>query len=136
MTSSGDQDVSRELDVPGDGGDAAEPVGTDLLFENDRVRVWAMTLAPDETCAEHRHRHDYLMLYPDAAVMRSTSRGRVERVEPGLVAFVTVGAEGLPPHQISNVGSEPATHYVIELLGPSTTREAKPPAHNGRIRIE
>lgn len=113
-----------------------EQVGSELLFENDRVRVWAMRLEPGETCARHRHHHDYLMLYPDAAVGRSTSRPTIERIEPGFVAFSTVGRDGLPPHQITNLGTEPVTHYVIELLGPSAAETPQPPAHNGRIHVE
>lgn len=113
-----------------------DQVGTTVLFENDRVRVWDMTLEPGETCASHRHRHDYLMIYPDGALGRSSSRSRLERVEPGLVAFATVGAEGLPPHQITNAGERRSTHYVIELLGPSAAAIAQPLAHNGRVRLE
>ena len=113
-----------------------DQVGTSVLFENDRVRVWEMTLEPGETCDLHRHRHDYLMIYPDAALGRSSSRSRLERIEPGLVAFATVGVDGLPPHQITNAGESRSTHYVIELLGPSAAATAQPVAHNGRVRVE
>jgi hypothetical protein len=113
-----------------------DQVGTTILFENDRVRVWEMTLEPGETCDLHRHRHDYLMIYPDAALGRSSSRSRLERAEAGLVAFATVGAEGLPPHQITNAGGSPSTHYVVELLGPSGAATAQPIAHNGRVSVE
>ena len=113
-----------------------DQVGTSVLFENDRVRVWEMTLDPGETCASHRHHHDYLMIYPDGALGRSSSRSRLERVEAGLVAFATVGAEGLPPHQITNAGQRRSTHYVVELLGPSAAATAQPLAHNGRVGVE
>ena len=116
--------------------DDAAGVGTSVLFENDRVRVWEMTLQPGETCAPHQHRNDYLMLYPEPALGRSTSRSQVERLEAGFVGFAAVGKQGLPPHQITNLGPEPATHYIIELLGPSVAATAQPPAHNGRIRLE
>jgi hypothetical protein len=113
-----------------------DKVGTTVLFENDRVRVWEMTLDPGETCDLHRHCHDYLMIYPDAALGRSSSRSRLERVEAGLVAFATVGAEGLPPHQITNAGERRSTHYVVELLGPSAAATAQPLDHNGRVQVE
>jgi hypothetical protein len=38
---------------------ATEPttaVGTTVLFENQRVWVWELRLAPGETCPPHRHR--------------------------------------------------------------------------------
>ena len=103
---------------------------------NDRLRAWELTLEPGETCAPHRHRHDYLMIYPDEALMRSSSRSHLERGEPGLVAFRTVGADGLPPHQLTNAGTQRSTHYVVELLGPSRKTTAQPLEHNGRARVE
>ena len=35
-------------------------VGTRLLFENERVRVWDLQLAPGESTGVHRHERDYL----------------------------------------------------------------------------
>ena len=35
-------------------------IGTRLLFENDRVRVWDLQLAPGESTGVHRHTNDYL----------------------------------------------------------------------------
>ncbi len=37
-------------------------VATKLLFENDRVKVWEMDLAPGETSDLHEHEHDYLLI--------------------------------------------------------------------------
>lgn len=116
--------------------DPIDQVGSELLFADDRVRVWVMRLEPGETSARHRHRNDYLMLYPEPAVGRSSTRSQVERIEAGFVAFATVGSHGLPPHQITNLGPAPATHYIIELLGPSASDSPQPPAHNGRIHVE
>jgi quercetin dioxygenase-like cupin family protein len=38
----------------------SEDVGTRLLFENDRVRVWDLRLEPGESTGLHRHTSDYL----------------------------------------------------------------------------
>jgi hypothetical protein len=113
---------------------SAEPVGTMLLFENDRVRVWEMTLAPGQTCAPHRHMHDYLMLYPAPARMASGQEGQevIQYLEAGMVAYRTVGAAGLEPHAISNAGQGGSTHFIVELLGPSSAATSRPPEHNGR----
>jgi hypothetical protein len=107
-------------------------VGTSVLFANDRVRVWALTLGPGESCPPHRHRHDYVILYPQPAVMRPHDTPQLERVQAGLTAFVTVGRDGLPPHSIANAGDQPCTHYIIELLGPPDGDRARSFAHNGR----
>lgn len=44
-------------------------------------------------------------------------------------------ASGLAPHQVTNAGAEPSTHYVIELLGPSAGAQPQPPSHNGRVSV-
>ena len=38
-------------------------VGTRVTFENDRVRVWEMLLAPGERSDTHRHDLDYLLVF-------------------------------------------------------------------------
>src|SRR4051812_665874 len=42
-----------------------EMVGTKLLFENDRVRVWEMCLAPGERSTNHEHALDYVIVQVD-----------------------------------------------------------------------
>jgi predicted metal-dependent enzyme (double-stranded beta helix superfamily) len=37
-------------------------VATRMLFENDRVRVWEMDLAPGESSDVHEHTLDYLLI--------------------------------------------------------------------------
>jgi hypothetical protein len=38
-------------------------VATRVLFDNDRVRVWELELAPGERSARHRHDLDYLLVF-------------------------------------------------------------------------
>ena len=38
------------------------PIGTKLLFENSRVRVWEVRLAPGERGAVHRHELDHVLV--------------------------------------------------------------------------
>ena len=38
-------------------------VGSRVLFENERVRVWEMKLAPGERSDVHRHDLDYLLVF-------------------------------------------------------------------------
>ena len=37
-------------------------VATTLLFENERVRIWELDLAPGERSATHRHTLDYVIV--------------------------------------------------------------------------
>jgi len=44
---------------------AADPLGnvaTSILFEDDNVRIWEMTLEPGESSDLHHHAHDYYLL--------------------------------------------------------------------------
>jgi len=116
-----------------------EPVGTTVLFENDRVRVWEMVLDPGDTCAPHRHQHDYLMIYTTPSVIRATlddGRPVAQHVEAGGVAYRAVGQAGLPPHQISNCGTETSRHFIVELLGANATQDPRALEHNGRGTTE
>jgi len=114
-----------------------DPVGTSVLFENSRVRVWEMVLAPGQTCPPHSHAHDYLMLYTTPSVIASGSPDHqvVQQIEPGGVAYHAVGAPGLGPHAIRNSGDPASHHFIVELLGPSEAAIAQPIEHNGRGRV-
>jgi beta-alanine degradation protein BauB len=96
--------------------------GDTLLFENDRVRVWSMTLPPHGTYEFHQHFHDHLIIWPEAGRAVAQQLGDEgwplsQEVESGFVAFKTVGARGpLVPHRIRNVEDRTVTHYIVELI--------------------
>jgi beta-alanine degradation protein BauB len=115
----------------------SELVGTSVLFENSRVRVWEMVLAPGESCPPHSHAHDYLMVYTTPSVIVSGAPGKhvVQQIEPGAVAYHAVGKDGLDRHAITNAGDAGSHHFIIELLGPSEAATAQPVEHNGRGRV-
>lgn len=83
--------------------EATTSVGTHVLFENDRLRVFEMILAPGEACLAHRHVHDHLILYAEPARIRALAAGRpvIQHVEDGCVSYRAVGPKGLPPHSIT-----------------------------------
>ena len=118
--------------------EASTAVGTTILFENDRIRVWEMVLAAGESCPTHRHMNDHLLLYAEPATIRAQVEGQpvIQHVEDGLVSYRAVGTGGLPPHAITNVGDAPSRHFIMELLGPSTSDSPAAPEHNGRGRTE
>lgn len=117
----------------------AEPVGTTVLFENDRVRVWEMVLAPGETCQPHRHHNDYLMIYAAPAVIRATlddGRPVAQHLDAGMVAYRAVGQSGLGPHAITNLDTAESRHFIVELLGGNASQDPQPPEHNSRGKTE
>ncbi|ALE73804.1 MULTISPECIES: hypothetical protein [unclassified Pseudonocardia] len=98
--------------------------GDTLIFENDRVRVWSMTLEADGGMFDfHQHHHDHLVIWPDAGEAEAQELGDDtwpvrQSAEPGFCMFKTVGSGGpMTPHRIRNAGSTAVTHYVVELIG-------------------
>jgi predicted metal-dependent enzyme (double-stranded beta helix superfamily) len=95
-------------------------VATRLLYENERVRIWEMDLAPGERSATHRHAVDYVLVQiegdriaampePDTA---GSFRDYVEAdVAPGKVRFIARG--GI--ETAINVGARRYREILIEL---------------------
>jgi hypothetical protein len=95
-------------------------VGTKVVFEDDRVRVWVLKLAPGERSAVHRHDLDHLLIQvkgdriavdPEAD-SQSPYRDFFEApVIPGMVTFVPEG--GI--EAAVNTGAEPFYEIIVEL---------------------
>ncbi|ANY09398.1 hypothetical protein [Pseudonocardia sp. HH130630-07] len=117
--------------------------GDTLIFENDRVRVWSMTLEADGGMFDfHQHHHDHLVLWPDAGTAEAqelgdTGWGVRQVAEPGFCMFKTVGSGGpMRPHRIRNVGPAAVTHYVVEFVGERSLSPVTLPAQtNDRGRL-
>lgn len=97
-----------------------ELVGTSLLFENERVRVWDLALAPGEALEKHIHRTDYFYIVETPGLIRFANPD-----DPGdfydyqfrddEVEFIEVGGEGKVDNRLINIGEQPHRNYVIEL---------------------
>jgi hypothetical protein len=95
-------------------------VGTKVLMENDRVRVWEMRLEPGEDSDVHRHDLDYILVQIDgdriAGVPEPDSKGEYnEYIEAEVVPgnFVYIGRGGVEIAR--NVGKKPYHEILIEL---------------------
>ncbi len=95
-------------------------VGTRVVLENDRVRVWELDLEPGAKSDVHRHDLDYLMVQIAgdriAAVPEPDSGGKYTRyieadVEPGIVSYIARG--GI--ETAVNVGTRRYREILIEL---------------------
>jgi hypothetical protein len=96
------------------------PVGTRMLFENDRVRVWEVRLPPGEEGSLHRHHLDHLLIQvagdriavvPDAE-SEGPFRDYLEAdVIPGAVVEVARGGVEVA----RNVGAKPYVEVIVEL---------------------
>jgi hypothetical protein len=97
-----------------------EQVGTSLLFENERVRVWDLALAPGESLEKHIHRTDYFYIVESPGLIRFANPDDPEdcydyQFRDGEVEFIAVGAEGKVDNRLTNIGQKPHRNYVIEL---------------------
>ena len=75
--------------------------GGEIIFENDRVRITKITLAPGERSALHTHVLDYILVQTEAGEARHEphpdSQGylkeaKVTQIKPGLAAFIPKGS--------------------------------------------
>jgi hypothetical protein len=99
---------------------ASEPsdqVGTKLMFENDRVRVWDLDLAPGESLPAHIHHNDYLILVVSGSTLRFAEPGGERDVQfrDDQVSFRAVGPAGKVDHHLTNIGAGRHRNFVIEL---------------------
>jgi hypothetical protein len=98
-----------------------ENVGTRLLFENDRVRVWDLALAPGESLEKHIHRLDYVILVESGGLIRCAdpddpSNHRDIPFEDDQVEFRKV-VDAKIDDRLTNIGTKRHRNYVIELKG-------------------
>ena len=96
------------------------PVGSEIVFENDRVRVWHMRLAPGERSAIHEHTMDNILIQISgdkiAAEPEPDTGGPYKDyiegvVDPGMVLFVEKG--GI--ETAVNIGKETFFEVIVEL---------------------
>ena len=92
-------------------------VGTRLLFENDRVRVWDLRLAPGESTGLHRHTTGFLYVVIGDGELQTAfpdgSREPPRTMQDGDVRFREVAGESV--HEAINVGTTDWRNIVIEL---------------------
>ena len=94
-------------------------VGSELLSETDKVRIWIIRLAPGERIGFHRHVLDYFW----TAV--SGGRGRQHLMDgstveytyyPGETRHETYGAGEFKVHDLENLGDREMIFNTIEFL--------------------
>lgn len=89
-------------------------VGTKLIFENERVKVWEFTLAPGESIDSHTHEREYLFYPIEGATLEVTrASGRVDLVtlDAGKVYYRTAG----DTHSARNTSGTRYHEVLVEL---------------------
>jgi quercetin dioxygenase-like cupin family protein len=94
-------------------------VGTRLLFENERIRVWDVTLEPGERLPFHRHRTSYFYRCEAGGTVRVRTPDGEEAVYESPrdeVHFHAIGPDDLVVHDLENAGETTVRFTTVELL--------------------
>ena len=94
-------------------------IGTELLSQSDRVRVWHLSLAPGERLPVHCHVLDYFWtaLTPGRALSHYHDGRTQERVyQKGETAHYHFGADEFMMHDLENVGDQVLAFTTVEFL--------------------
>jgi hypothetical protein len=106
-------------------------VGTEKVFENDKVIVWNFTLAPGEETPIHTHRHNYMWYAIQGAPLQvfdenGKDLGTLEvptgavyslKLENGYLEVLSEPGKGVrvpARHKAKNVGSTPYREILVE----------------------
>jgi hypothetical protein len=97
-----------------------EEVGTRLLFENERVRVWDLALAPGESLEKHIHRTDYFFVVESGGLIRFAdpdNPGDFHDIQfaDDEVTFIPIVGDGKIDNRLTNIGTKRHRNYVVEL---------------------
>ncbi|MEV7966616.1 hypothetical protein AB0O34_11620 [Sphaerisporangium sp. NPDC088356] len=94
-------------------------VGTTLLFENERVRVWELALVPGQRAPFHIHSIDYFWVAADPGpVVQRVSDGTITEVvhDRNQVKYFTFRNGETLVHDLENIGDAPIRYITVELL--------------------
>jgi len=101
-------------------GSTDNPIGTEMVFEDDAVRIWRIDLEPGQEAGWHTHYLDYTTVILEGDVVeRPNADGSVDRIEvqPGqLMRWY----QGPLRHMLRNVGSRTFRNVIVEIKNSST----------------
>ena len=98
----------------------SNPIGTELVFEDESVRVWRIDLAPGEQAGWHTHYLDYTSIVVEGDVVeRPNGDGTVDRIEvtPGTIMRWN---QGSLRHALRNIGTRRFRNVIVEVKGRRT----------------
>jgi quercetin dioxygenase-like cupin family protein len=90
------------------------PVGTRVVFENDRVRVWEVALEPGESLPMHLHELDYVFVVVSGGRTTITwedGRSETNEHQPGAVMW----RQAPHAHALRNDGQTRYVNCLVEL---------------------
>ena len=99
---------------------SSEQVGTRLLFEDEQIRLWELTVEPGASLDEHIHRLDYAYFVTQGGLLRFADEANPAEFndvafQNNQVAFVPVSEQGRVDKRLTNIGDNLHRNYIIEV---------------------
>ena len=94
-------------------------IGSAVLFENDRVRVWEVRLQPGERGAFHIHDRNYFWTVVDGGIGKQRSADgtyKLRRYDTGDTSFQANTPDDSMIHDFENAGDDEIRFITVELL--------------------
>ena len=95
-------------------------IGTRVVYEDDRVRVWQLRLAPGQDSAVHRHDLDHLLIQVSgdriAVIPEADSQGPyLDYFEGDVVSGAVIHVRRGGVETARNTGDQPYLEIIVEL---------------------
>jgi hypothetical protein len=93
----------------------SNPIGTELVFEDEYVRIWRIDLQPGEVAGLHTHYLDYTSVIIEGSVVeRPNGDGTVDRLQVKPGDFMR-WHQGTQQHSLRNVGPDRFRNVIVEI---------------------
>ena len=96
------------------------PIGTEVIYENDQVRVWDMVVAPRGKKAWHHHTMDYVIInVTGGKIELENVEGKIIHADDkvGGVIWRDAGEK----HELRNLEDKPYRNILVELKNGKTS---------------
>lgn len=97
-----------------------EQIGTQMLFENEQIRVWNLLLEPGQSAGTHQHEcpYVYVVINEGETLMRESDGNEVRQSDARWqVVFHNAGLS----HELINVGQTLYENVIIEFKASGET---------------
>ncbi|MCH8870701.1 MAG: cupin domain-containing protein [Chloroflexi bacterium] len=89
-------------------------VGTEMLWENEHVRVWDLVLEPGQSSEWHRHGMHYTFIVTRPGRLKAEYEDGSESITDLHLGQVVMGQKG-SVHKVTNVGTELYSNAIVEM---------------------
>ncbi len=89
-------------------------VGTEVILENDQVKVWNLDLAPGQASDWHHHHHWYVTIVTVAGTLKAEFADGTSQTDSYQVGDVHFRDKD-SIHRVINVGDSRYVNIIVEL---------------------